>query len=135
MKVYKFKCDCCGAKKYTKIEDGYQCEYCGAVQEVIISPKAEKQTVNDMIDDNYYDSSRVDKIEKKRFIRSKLIMCILMGGLGIHKFMEKNYILGVLYLLTGGIFGIGIIIDILVYIRKLMQLKIDEMDEFGNGEC
>ena len=31
MKVYKFKCESCGSKRYEKTDDGYKCEYCGSV--------------------------------------------------------------------------------------------------------
>lgn len=40
-----------------------------------------------------------------------LVLCILLGYLGVHKFYEKKYGLGVLYLLTFGLFGIGWITD------------------------
>jgi len=40
---------------------------------------------------------------------------LLGGWFGLHKFMEKKIGLGILYLLTFGIFGIGWIIDCIVY--------------------
>lgn len=42
-----------------------------------------------------------------------LLLCLLLGGLGIHRFMKGYTTSGVLWLCTGGLFGIGTIIDII----------------------
>lgn len=42
-----------------------------------------------------------------------LILCILGGLIGLHHFYVGNIILGIIYLLTGGLFSIGWIIDII----------------------
>lgn len=42
----------------------------------------------------------------------KLLVTIFLGMFGVHKFMEKNYKMGFIYLFTVGLFGIGWIIDI-----------------------
>ena len=43
-----------------------------------------------------------------------LILCIFFGFLGIHQFYVGNTVKGIIYLFTGGLFGIGIIIDIIL---------------------
>lgn len=43
---------------------------------------------------------------------TRILVTILGGWLGIHRFMDKQIGIGILYLLTGGLFGIGWIIDI-----------------------
>lgn len=43
-----------------------------------------------------------------------LLMCILGGYFGIHRFAVGKMGSGVLYLITGGLFGIGIIVDIIL---------------------
>lgn len=42
-----------------------------------------------------------------------LVLCVLLGYLGIHHFYVGKTGMGILYLFTGGIFGIGWIIDII----------------------
>ena len=40
-----------------------------------------------------------------------LILCVLFGILGVHRFYTGHIVRGILYFLTGGVFGIGVIID------------------------
>ena len=47
-----------------------------------------------------------------------LFLCIFLGYLGIHKFYEGRILLGILYLCTGGIFGVGIFIDAVILVFK-----------------
>ncbi len=47
-----------------------------------------------------------------------LLLCILFGYLGIHKFYEKKVLWGLIYLFTGGIFLIGVILDIIILLFK-----------------
>ena len=39
------------------------------------------------------------------------ILCWVVGVLGVHKFYEGKVGMGILYLFTGGLFGIGVLID------------------------
>ena len=45
-------------------------------------------------------------------------LCLFLGMFGAHKFYEGRVFLGVLYICTGGLFGIGIIIDLIVLFFK-----------------
>ncbi len=47
------------------------------------------------------------------------IIVFFFGGLGVHKFIDGKIGIGILYILTGGIFGIGWLIDI---IKSLIQI-------------
>lgn len=48
--------------------------------------------------------------EKNKWIA--LALCILLGCVGGHKFYEGKTGVGVLYLFTGGLLGIGVLVDI-----------------------
>jgi len=39
------------------------------------------------------------------------VICLLLGYLGIHRFYEGKIGTGILWLFTGGIFGIGWLVD------------------------
>jgi len=43
-----------------------------------------------------------------------LLLCIFLGYLGIHRFYVGKIGTGLLYLFTGGLFGIGVIVDIVM---------------------
>lgn len=45
-------------------------------------------------------------------------LCLFLGVLGIHKFYEGRILLGIVYLCTGGILGIGVVIDLIILFFK-----------------
>ena len=49
---------------------------------------------------------------RRKSIGVACILCLLLGQLGIHKFYSGDKKMGILYLLTGGLFGIGYIYDL-----------------------
>lgn len=45
-------------------------------------------------------------------------LCLFLGYLGIHKFYEGRVLLGLVYLFTVGIGGIGVIVDLIILLFK-----------------
>lgn len=45
-----------------------------------------------------------------------LLLCIFIGTLGVHRFYTKNYVAGVIQLLTGGMCGIWWLIDVIMIV-------------------
>ena len=86
------------------------CSSCGAIikKEAVICPKCgvshqklEQETINVIQD--------VKKTSAKWV--TLLLLALWLGWLGIHRFYVKKYGTGLLWLITGGIFGIGWLID------------------------
>lgn len=53
--------------------------------------------------------------------RSKWVsffLCLFFGIFGAHKFYEDKVFMGIIYILTGGIFCIGVIVDLIVLLFK-----------------
>lgn len=47
-----------------------------------------------------------------------ILLCLFLGVLGGHKFYEGKVGMGILYCLTGGLFAIGIIVDLITLLLK-----------------
>ena len=117
------RCESCGASA-----TGAFCEYCGARMPV---ERVETQTINaeNYVVNNYYypqgDQASVAAAPQAAGVSPKsrtvaLVLCVLLGYFGAHRFYVGRHGLGVLYLLTIGIFGIGWLVDIvLVALGKL----------------
>ena len=52
-----------------------------------------------------------------------LMLTILLGFIGAHRFYRKQYKLGLLYLFTGGLAGIGWIVDICIAVSLYNKNK------------
>ena len=50
-------------------------------------------------------------------------LCLFLGYLGIHKFYEERILLGIIYLCTGGLFGIGVIVDLIILVFIFIPRK------------
>lgn len=64
------------------------------------------------------------KNEKTLNATTYLILSIFLGMLGVHRFYRNQIGIGILYLFTAGLFGIGWIVDIINAIRLYVYLKI-----------
>jgi hypothetical protein len=51
----------------------------------------------------------------------ELLVTFFFGMFGVHKFMQKKIFMGIVYLFTGGLFGIGWIVDIFVVLGKMVK--------------
>lgn len=52
-----------------------------------------------------------------------LVLCLLLGFLGVHQFYMKKTGKGILYLFTFGLFGIGVLIDLIKLIVETINSK------------
>lgn len=52
-----------------------------------------------------------------------LILWLLLGILGVHRFYVGKVWTGLLWLFTGGLFGIGLIVDLVLILTGAFQTK------------
>ncbi len=107
-------CKFCGEKIP---EDSVVCTKCGRQVENAVQSggitinNAANSTANSNIQDIPKVQKRVDKVVA-------LIICICLGWCGIHKFYEGKVGMGIVYIFTFGLFGIGWIVDIITIAMK-----------------
>lgn len=46
------------------------------------------------------------------------LLCFFLGVIGAHKFYEHKIGMGILYIFTCGLFGIGVLVDLIRYLLK-----------------
>ena len=61
-------------------------------------------------DERLYDDP--DASSRSRMVA--LMLCIFLGYFGVHRFYVGTIVTGVIWMVTGGLFGVGYIIDIIV---------------------
>ena len=103
-------CKHCGAKIP---EDAVLCTACGRQVEEM---RGAKDTPNIVINNSNTNSNVNANVNGGLIGRPKnkwvaLALCVFFGFLGAHKFYEGKGGMGVLYLLTVGLFGIGLFFD------------------------
>lgn len=107
-------CKHCGAKIPT---DAVLCTACGRQVEEL-----KKDSTNPSIVINNANSNVNTNVvggmgrQKNKWIA--LLLCFFLGYVGAHKFYEGKIGLGILYLFTAGLFGIGLFIDFIVLLFK-----------------
>lgn len=108
-------CKHCGEKI---AEDAVICTKCGRQVEEI---KKEKEQI--VINNNNTANAVAVAKAGAGYGRAKnkwvaFFLCLFLGLLGAHKFYEGKAGMGILYIFTGGLFGIGAIIDLIIILCK-----------------
>ncbi len=114
-------CKHCGAKIP---EDAVICMSCGRQVEEL--KKAQPETPNIVINNsnssvNTNTNTNVNGMLPYGRMKNKwvsLLLCLFLGYVGAHKFYEGKIIMGIIYIFTVGLFGIGAIVDFFVILCK-----------------
>ena len=111
-------CKHCGAQIP---EDAIICTKCGRQVEEIKKSSAEAPNIvinnaNTNTNVNQNNIGGRPMREKNKWVA--LLLCFFFGFIGIHKFYEGKVGMGILYILTIGLFGFGVIIDFFVLLFK-----------------
>lgn len=109
-------CKHCGGKIP---QDAVICTLCGRQVEVPQQAQQPTQVIVNNSNVNTNTNTNVNAVGGK--LKNKwvaFVLCFFLGFLGAHKFYEGKTGMGVLYLLTCGLCGIGWVIDIISILLK-----------------
>lgn len=111
------------------------CQHCGQIidEDCVVCPKCGKQVAqlkqeqpqivinnanNNTNTNTNYNYNRAGGYGRPKNKWVVLLLCLFLGFLGAHKFYEGKVGMGILYLFTLGLFGIGLIVDLIVILTK-----------------
>lgn len=115
-------------------ENQKYCKFCGEIidKECVICPKCGKQieeikaeqpnivinntNTNTNVNRNINHNSGRPGRPKNKWVA--FLLCLFLGPLGVHKFYEGKIGMGILYLFTLGLCGIGWVIDLISLLFK-----------------
>ncbi len=110
-------CKHCGAKIPV---DAVLCTACGRQVEELKNNAAQPSVVinnsNSNVNSNVNNNGMMLARQKNKWVA--LILCVLLGYFGAHKFYEGKAGIGILYIFTCGLFGIGLVVDFIVLLLK-----------------
>lgn len=131
MKLVKLICPNCGAK--LEIDGSWQkvfCQYCGT--ELMLDRERHRVEFENAEEAGYrfekgrlkaqreaqqQSYQRVVYIENEYSDKDRitaLLLCVFLGVVGAHHFYARRPGMGILYIFTGGLFGIGWLVDIIM---------------------
>lgn len=107
-------CEFCENKVYV---DAIMCPNCGRQLEEL---KVNKNSNNpQVVINNSNTVNNTNSCGRKECDKwTAFLLCFFLGWLGAHKFYEGKAGLGILYIFTFGLFGIGWLIDIIIILCK-----------------
>ena len=108
-------CKHCGAKIP---EDAVLCTACGRQVEEIKQNAAQPNIVINNENINTNTNTVVAGMGRAKNKWVAFLLCFFLGGIGAHKFYEGKIILGILYIITLGFCGIGVLIDLISLLCK-----------------
>ena len=109
-------CKFCGQKIEKNV---VVCPHCGKQVEVLEQTGQPQVVINNSnmnTNTNTNVNGYVGGNPKNKWVA--FLLCFFLGFLGAHKFYEGKAGMGILYLFTVGLFGFGIIIDLIVILTK-----------------
>lgn len=108
---------------FADMESKKYCKHCGKIIDIdaIICVNCGKQVeVLTMINQpqQIMQTNSIASRQKEKNKWVSLLLCMLFGMFGIHRFYEGKIITGIIWFLTFGLFGIGWFIDLLIIVFK-----------------
>ncbi len=111
-------CKHCGQK----IEkDAVVCIHCGKQVEVLEQNAQPQVVINNSNMNTNTNINKNTNVTANKNAKNKWVsffLCLFLGYFGAHKFYEGKVGMGILYLCTGGLLFIGVIIDLIAILSK-----------------
>lgn len=111
-------------------EDAVVCPKCGVATDKFNAASNQPQAQPNIVINNNNENvnTNINRVGGGRSVPRKskmttLVLAILLGYLGVHRFYVGKTGSGILYLFTGGLFGIGYIVDIITIITGSFRDK------------
>lgn len=101
--------------------DAVICTVCGRQVETVKSETAQPSVVINNSNTNTNVNQNVNAGGKHGIPKNKwvaVLLCLFLGVIGAHKFYEGKIGMGILYLFTAGLFGIGAVVDLIMLLFK-----------------
>lgn len=80
------------------------------------------QGLTDLYNQRLQDSAKVEEQENAS-AGKEFLLCFFLGALGGHKFYRGQFGMGLVYLFTGGLFGIGWLVDTVKLLFKWIKSR------------
>lgn len=114
-------CKYCGAKMQG---DAVLCTSCGRQVEELKSSSQTAAQPNIVINNANSNNNNINSggfagrtgQEKNKWVA--VLLCFFIGWLGAHRFYEGKIGTGILWLCTGGLMGVGVLIDFIILLFK-----------------
>lgn len=118
-------CRSCGSR----IDDAAQfCRSCGAQQYPSQQQYQQPAPAAQPVIINNYNTNNVNNVASNNTVNAgggrlrnkwvSFVLCLFFGYLGAHRFYEHKFFTGIVWLFTGGFFGIGWLIDLIIILCK-----------------
>ena len=109
-------CKHCGG---TIPQDAVMCTHCGRqVEKLAVAAQPQVVIQNTNMNTNTAAAVVAGVGARAKNKWTAFVLCLLLGYFGAHKFYEGKVGMGVLYLFTLGLFGIGWFVDLIVLLTK-----------------
>ena len=105
-------CQHCGG---TIPADAVLCTHCGRQVGQVTAPQPQVVINNSNVNTN---NNNIGMLKKPKNKWTAFLLCLFLGVLGAHKFYEGKVGMGILYILTIGLFGIGVVVDLIAILFK-----------------
>ena len=136
MAKYRERCTDCGARKYKQIDENtYECTYCGNIHHVEVKqekyeevPKSD-EAIEELVKEIDERLEKLEELEEYEELKNEekehkltyFFLTLFLGSFGVHKFYKGKILMGLIYLFTHGLFGVGYIIDIINAVINLAK--------------